>query len=94
MDKGQRKPFGRGLFVGTVLATRSEAALCPRTIPWAMEITVYITLYVSQGLHADKILSLCLSFFVGLQQEIPLLILPYPCTNCLNANNTNMLNLS
>lgn len=71
MDKGQRKPFGRGLFVGTVLATRSEAALCPRTIPWAMEITVYITLYVSQGLHADKILSLCLSFFYWIATRNP-----------------------
>ena len=61
MDKGQRKPFGRGLFVGTFLATR--------TISWAMEITVYVTLYVSQKLHADKILSLCLSFLLDCNKK-------------------------
>ena len=62
MDKGQRKPFGKGLFVGAFLATRSEAALCPKTIPW--KSLCLSPLYVSQELHADKILSLCLSFLL------------------------------
>ena len=94
MDKGQRKPFGRGLFVGAFLATRSEAALCPRTIPWAMEITVPFTSVLQSRASCRQDFVSVFIFFVGLQQEIPLLILPYLCTNCLNANNTNMLILS